>query len=158
IVLPYLDLMVSTTSGLSADARDLVLLLQENPELVWVGFRDPLLPLPPIVEELAPYRLRILGVERSRLGQLITRKGARKFGVAIDLGSLYQQVSGINAVRLRRLFANFGCENYPPEFRPALVELRRLTLEGRHSIPTDTFDDLCGYSLAKQRLKEEILE
>src|SRR5947209_15045055 len=41
VVLPHLDLLTTSQGGLTAEAREVIPLLYENPELVWVGFKDP---------------------------------------------------------------------------------------------------------------------
>src|SRR5271166_2616686 len=41
VVLPHLDLLAGGPIPLSAEAREAAALLLENPELVWLGFRDP---------------------------------------------------------------------------------------------------------------------
>ena len=41
VVLPHLDLLTTSQGGLTAEAREVIPLLYENPELVWLGFKDP---------------------------------------------------------------------------------------------------------------------
>ena len=47
VVLPHLDLLTTSQGGLTAEAREVIPLLYENPELVWLGFKDPVLPAAP---------------------------------------------------------------------------------------------------------------
>jgi cell division protease FtsH len=157
LVLPYLDLMTGSAGGLSTEAREVFALLLENPELVWLGFRDPELPLPRAVEGLALYRLRLLGVERERLARLVTRAEGRKFGAGLDLGALHRQVSGVNAVRLRKLLSTLDREDLPADPACALAELRRLTLAGGLTVPEETLAGVGGYARVKQRLADEVL-
>jgi hypothetical protein len=64
-VLPHLDVMTTTDGGWTNISREVVPLLYENPAAQWLGFRDPSLPLPPVVEKIfgkcyildAPYRV-----------------------------------------------------------------------------------------------------
>ena len=51
VVLPYLDILASADAGLTAESREVVPLLYENPEIVWLAFRDPSLRLLPVVEK-----------------------------------------------------------------------------------------------------------
>ena len=46
VVLPHLDLLTTSQGGLTGEAREVIPLLYENPELVWLGFKDPSFPLP----------------------------------------------------------------------------------------------------------------
>lgn len=52
VVLPHLDVMATTDGGWTTISRELVPLLYECPEVVLLGFRDPTLPLLPVVEKL----------------------------------------------------------------------------------------------------------
>ena len=80
VVLPHLDLLVTGQGGLTAEAREVIPLLYENPELVWLGFKDPSFPLPQVIENLFPKRYGMLGIPRPKLKQMVTQKEARKFG------------------------------------------------------------------------------
>src|SRR5206468_8211385 len=80
VVLPHLDLLTTSQGSLTTEAREVIPLLYENPELVWLGFKDPSFPLPRVIENLFPHRVSLLGVARPRLRHLITRKESRKFG------------------------------------------------------------------------------
>src|SRR5262249_9707209 len=103
VVLPHLDLLTTSQGGLTAEAREVIPLLYENPELVWLGFKDPSFPLPRVIETLFPHRTSLLGLARPRLRYLVTQKESRKFGREFNAWSLYKHVSGMNAVRLRKL-------------------------------------------------------
>jgi cell division protease FtsH len=78
--------------------------LYENPELVFLGFKDPSFPLPKVIENLFPRNEHLLGVPRDRLRHLVTQRESRKLSNARGLKGpqLYKHVSGVNAVRLRR--------------------------------------------------------
>jgi hypothetical protein len=87
---------------------------------------DLTLGVPRVLEYLVVHRTHLLGVDRSRLDSLIVRSEARKFGQEVDLGALYRQVSGVNAVRLRRLLAALDRETAaasPDDVSPALYAL-----------------------------------
>jgi cell division protease FtsH len=51
VALPYLDILASADAGLTVESREVVPLLYENPEIVWLAFRDPSLRLLPVVEK-----------------------------------------------------------------------------------------------------------
>jgi hypothetical protein len=52
VVLPHLDVMAPADGGWTNISREVVPLLFECPEAVLLGFRDPTLPLLPVVEKL----------------------------------------------------------------------------------------------------------
>ncbi len=159
VVLPHLDLLTTSQGGLTGEAREVIPLLYENPDLVWLGFKDPSFPLPKVIENLFPHRLSILGVSRGRLTKLITQKESRKFGRDFNPWHLYKYVSGVNAVRLRKLLSTLEGEDYPADPKTAYRHLRNATLTGTLEVPDiDLKRDIGGYEKVKQRLREEILD
>src|SRR5947207_3294757 len=117
VVLPHLDLLTTSQGGLTGEAREVIPLLYENPELVWLGFKDPSFSLPKVIENLFVHWLSILGISRNRLRHLVTQREARKFGRQFNPWALYKHVSGVNAVRLRRLLSTLEGEDYPADPR-----------------------------------------
>ena len=159
VVLPHLDLLTTSSGGLTSEAREVIPLLYENPELVWLGFKDPSFPLPKVIENLFPHRVSILGISRDRLRHLVTAKEARKFGRPFNPWQLYKYVSGVNAVRLRKLLSTIEGEDYPADPKLAYRHLRNGTLTGTLEIPDINLDrDIGGYDKVKKRLREEILD
>ncbi|MDY3554070.1 AAA family ATPase [Gemmata sp. JC717] len=159
VVLPHLDLLTTSQGGLTGEAREVIPLLYENPELVWLGFKDPSFPLPKVIENLFPHWLSILGIARNRLRHLITQKESRKFGKDFSPWQLYKYVSGVNAVRLRRLLSTLEGEDYPADPKRAYAQVRQSTLSGNMEIPSVDLDkDIGGYKKVKAKLKSEILD
>jgi cell division protease FtsH len=159
IVLPYLDLLTTTQGGLTSDAREVIPLLYENPEIVWLGFKDPSFSLPRVIENLFPVHLSILGVPRERLRYLVTQSESRKFGRQFSPWQLYKYVSGVNAVRLRKLLSTLEGEDYPADPKRVYAQLRQATLGPSMEIPAVDLDrDIGGYERVKRRLKAEILD
>jgi cell division protease FtsH len=159
VVLPHLDLLVTGQGGLTAEAREVIPLLYENPELVWLGFKDPTFPLPPVIENLFPHRYSLLGIGRDRLKQLVTQKEARKFGKDFNPWALYKFVSGMNAARLRKMLSTLEGEDYPPDPKNAYAQIRAATSGGKLEVPTlDLENDIGGYDKVKKRLSSEILD
>jgi cell division protease FtsH len=159
VVLPHLDLLTTSQGGLTAEAREVIPLLYENPELVWLGFKDPSFPLPRVIENLFPHRTSLLGIARTRLHHLVTQKESRKFGRQLNPWLLYKHVSGVNAVRLRKLLTTLEGEDYPANPRHAYGQLRQATLGGTLEVPDIDLDrDIGGYARVKQRLRAEILD
>src|SRR3954466_12249002 len=158
VVLPHLDLLTTSQGGLTAEAREVIPLLYENPELVWLGFKDPSFPLPRVIENLFPHRISLLGIARSRLRQLVTRAESRKFGREFNPWALYKYVSGVNAVRLRKLLNTLEGEDYPANPQRAYLQLRQATLGGTLEVPTISLDkDIGGYAKVKEQLRKEVL-
>jgi cell division protease FtsH len=159
VVLPHLDLLTTSQGGLTAEAREVIPLLYENPELVWLGFKDPSFPLPRVIENLFPHRVSLLGIARPRLRHLVTQAEARKFGKQFNPWALYKYVSGVSAVRLRKLLSTLEGEDYPADPRHAYRQLRQATLSGTLEVPTiDLETDLGGYAKVKKRLRAEIID
>src|SRR5688500_8282774 len=105
IVVPHLDILTTTTkSGLGMEAREAIARFYDNPEAVLLGFKDPSFELPKVIEDVFTAKRSIVGIPRDRLPKLVLRREARKFGVEeFDPYSLYKFVSGVNAVKLRRI-------------------------------------------------------
>jgi cell division protease FtsH len=159
VVLPHLDLLTTSQGGLTTEAREVIPLLYENPELVWLGFKDPSFQLPRVIENLFPHRTSLLGVARPRLRYLVTQREARKFGRQFNPWTLYKHVSGVNPVRLRRLLSTLEGEDYPAEPKRAYRQLRQATLVGQLEVPeVDLERDIGGYGKVKERLRKEILD
>ncbi|MFO0736155.1 MAG: AAA family ATPase [Labilithrix sp.] len=159
VVLPHLDLLTSSSGGLTAEAREVIPLLYENPQVLWLGFRDPSFPIPKVINDLFPHHESILGVDRERLRHLVTQKEARKLGRSFDPYELYKYVSGVNAVRLRRLLPAIHGLDYPDDPKPAFTQLRRATMNAAFEMPDiDLDDDVGGYAKVKTRLRNEILD
>jgi len=159
VVLPHLDLLTTSQGGLTSEAREVIPLLYENPELVWLGFKDPSFPLPKVIENLFPCWVSILGVPRNRLCYLVTQAESRKFGREFSPWQLYKYVSGVNAVRLRRLLSTLEGEDYPADPRRAYAQVRQATLGSHMEIPTVDLDkDIGGYARVKTKLKAEVLD
>lgn len=161
LVLPHLDLLTTSIGGLTSEAREVIPLLYENPELCFLGFKDPSFPLPKVIENLFPRRESILGVPRDRLGAIVTQRESRKLSADRTLKpyQLYKSVSGVNAVRLRRLLSSLTGEDYPVDVKPAFAQLRQATLTGQLTLPdVDLNRDIGGYKKVKERLSKEILD
>jgi cell division protease FtsH len=159
IVLPHLDLLTTSQGGLTGEAREVIVLLYENPTIVFLGFKDPSFPLPKVIESLFPHRTSLLGISRDRLRHLVTQRESRKFGRQFNPWGLYKYVSGVNAVRLRKLLSTLEGEDYPADPKQAYRQLRQATLTGSLEIPEVSLDaDIGGYDKVKRRLRTELLD
>lgn len=159
IVIPHLDLLTTSQGGLTGEAREVIVLLYENPTIVFLGFKDPSFPLPKVIESLFPHRTALLGISRDRLRHLVTQRESRKFGRQFNPWGLYKYVSGVNAVRLRKLLSTLEGEDYPADAKLAFRQLRNATLTGAMEVPDVDFDrDIGGYAKVKKQIKQEILD
>jgi cell division protease FtsH len=159
VVLPHLDLLTTSSGGLTAEAREVIPLLYENPQILWLGFKDPSFGVPKVIQNLFSHHESILGVTRDRLQHLVTQKEARKFGRNFDPYQLYKYVSGVNAIRLRRLLPAITGTDYPDDAKPVFAQLRRATLANSFEMPdVDLTRDVGGYAKVKTRLRSEILD
>lgn len=158
VVLPHLDLLTTSQGGLTAEAREVIPLLYENPELVWLGFKDPSFPLPKVIENLFPKRFSILGIPRPKLQQLVTQRESRKFGKEFNPWGLYKYVSGMNAIRLRKLLSTLEGEDYPADPKRAYDQIRQATTGSMEVPQIDLKTEIGGYKKVKERLTTEILD
>lgn len=161
LVLPHLDLLTTSQGGLTSEAREAIPLLYENPELTFLGFKDPSFALPKVIENLFPRRVALLGVPREKLAQLVTQRESRKLSAqqSLPVYQLYKHVSGVNAARLRRLLSTVAGEDYPADSKPAWHQLRTQTLSGQLYVPDiDLHRDIGGYAKVKERLQRDILD
>ena len=165
LVLPHLDILATTSrTGLNAESRETAALLYENPQVVFLGFKDPSFELPKVIENAFPVSVSLLGLKRDSLKFLITAREARKF----DAGTfnpymLYKYLSGVNAVRCRQILSHFeermDYDPLVPESKEELIrEIRELTLVSDVELPkVDLSKDIGGYSKVKEKINKEIL-
>jgi cell division protease FtsH len=160
MVLPHLDLLTTSSGGLTSEAREVVALLYENPNILWLGFRDPSFSLPKVIGNLFQHRISIVGVARERIQHLVTQKESRKLGRGgLDIYKLYKHVSGVHAIRLRQLLASLEGEDYPEDASPIWAQIRQATLEGELSVPELSLsNDIGGYAEVKRKITEDILD
>jgi cell division protease FtsH len=160
MVLPHLDLLTTSSGGLTTEAREVVALLYENPNILWLGFRDPSFSLPKVIGNLFQHRISIVGIARERVQHLVTQKESRKLGRdGLDVYKLYKHVSGVHAIRLRQLLASLEGEDYPEDATPIWAQIRQATLEGELSVPELSLkDDIGGYDEVKRKITDDILD
>lgn len=160
MVLPHLDLLTTSSGGLTSEAREVVALLYENPNILWLGFRDPSFSLPKVISNLFQHRIGIIGISRERLQHVVTRRESRKLGRGgLDLYKLYKVVSGVHVIRLRQLLASLQGEDYPDDASKVWAQIRQATLEGELQVPElDLNKDIGGYAEVKRRLEDDILD
>ncbi|NVB40365.1 AAA family ATPase [Pseudenhygromyxa sp. WMMC2535] len=161
MVLPHLDLLTTSSGALTSEAREVVALLYENPNILWLGFRDPSFQVPRVIANLFQHKIALVGVARERLAHLVCKRESRKLGreQGFDLYKLYKRVSGVHAVRLRQLLASLEGEDYPEDPSPVWAQIRAATLEGELSVPELSLDaDIGGYAEVKRKIQADILD
>lgn len=159
LVLPHLDLLAPSAVSLTADTRELIPLLYENPELIWLGFKDPSFAVPRVVENRFTRVVDLVGIARERLHRLVTQGEAKKFGRDFNPWGLYKYVSGMNAARLRRVLATLDGPDYPATPQAAYQAIRSATTTSMLEIPhVDLEADIGGYPEVKERLRHDVLD
>jgi cell division protease FtsH len=164
IVLPHLDVLTTTHTGLTLEAREAIPLLYENPEVCLLAFRDPSFELPKVLLGVFGARRTITGIPREALPRIITAREAKAISsTEFDPFALYKFVSGQNPVRCRRLFSDLGRRVEAPPGRPAAAtiyaELRRQTAADDVELPNvDLARDVGGYDEVKTRVREELID
>ena len=137
VVLPHLDLLTTSQGGLNRRStrsdstalrkpRTRVAGLQRPVVLVAEGDREPV----PLLDS-HPWH-----IAKPSYGQLVTQSESRKFGREFAPWQLYKYVSGVNAVRLRRLLSTLEGEDYPADPKRAYSQVRQATLSGHMEIPS----------------------
>jgi len=166
IALTHLDTLTTTTrSGLGAETREAAALLYENPDAVFLGFKDPSFEIPKVIDGVFPLRVPLIGIHRERLPSLVCQSEARKLGeLTFDPYSLYKYVSGLNAIRLRQVLAQFRTRvdfsSTNPGSRDTIIrEIREMTISSDIELPAvDLEKDIGGYAKVKDQIQKEILD
>lgn len=164
IVMPHLDVLTTTHTGLTLEAREVIPLLYENPEVLLLGFRDPSFEVPKVIRDVFPAKREITGTPREALTKLLTQREAKAINSdSFDPFALYKYVSGLNPVRCRRLFSDFANRMEATSGRPReqeiYAELRKQTVSDGVELPNVKLDtDIGGYTEVKTRLKEELID
>jgi cell division protease FtsH len=163
LVLLHLDVLTTTHSALTMEAREAIPLLYENPEVVLLGFRDPSFEIPRVIEGVFHARRSIVGVPRETLHRLITQREARALdGEAFDPYALYKYVSGLNPVRLRRVLGALAHTREALPGRSAqhvYRSIRQQTVAEDVELPNVRLEeDIGGYEPVKARLRDELID
>ncbi len=164
LVLPHLDVLTTTTSGLTLEARETIPLLFENPEATVLAFRDPTFDMPKVIEGVFAARREITGIPREALEKIITQREARAISATeFDPFALYKYVSGLNPVRCRRIFSELAHRHEAQPGRPRADEIyreiRKQTVRDDLELPNVSLDDdIGGYGEVKERLKEDLVD
>jgi cell division protease FtsH len=164
VVLLHLDVLTTTHTGLTIEAREAIPLLYENPEAVMLGFRDPSFEVPRVIREVFGARREINGIPREALPRIITQREAKALhATEFDPFALYKYVSGLNPVKCRRLFSDLNLRREATPGKATQIELyndiRRQTCSDDLELPSvDLEDDIGGYVEVKARLRDELIE
>lgn len=164
IVLLHLDVLTTTHTGLTLEAREAIPLLYENPEVVVLGFRDPSFEIPKVIREVFPARREITGIPREALPKIITQREARALAnTEFDPFGMYKFTSGINPVRCRRIFSELGQRREAGAGRnlsdEVYKEIRKQTVTDDMEVPNVNLEtDIGGYTEVKTRLSDELID
>ncbi len=164
VVLLHLDVLTTTHSGLTLEAREAIPLLYENPNCVFLGFRDPSFEMPRVLQGAFAARREITGIPREALPRIVTQREARALHATdFDPFGMYKYLSGVNPVRCRRILAELAERREATAGRPAAAEvyqeIRRQTVTDGVELPSvDLEGDIGGYGEVKARLRDELIE
>jgi transitional endoplasmic reticulum ATPase len=172
VVVPHLDLLAGgSDASLTSEARDLTDLLYERSGCIMLGFTDPSLVIPDVLAKRFAVRVSmdilprtVITSEGAEVGigrKLVTEEETRLFN-GFDADALYQNVAGMNAVRLRngiRFAFHKHREAEHPTFDTLLHELRVFkasTSSDAFEVPDTEIDDIGGYDDVKRQLESAI--
>jgi len=163
VVMPHLDILVTTHTGLTLEAREAIPLLYENPDVCLLAFRDPSFEVPKVLLGVFSARREITGIPREALPRLITQREAKALSsTSFDPFRLYTFCSGLNPVRCRRLFSELSRRTEAPLGRDntaVYAELRKHTVADGVELPNVDLDrDIGGYDEVKGIIKAELIE
>ncbi|MEZ4408702.1 MAG: AAA family ATPase [Polyangiales bacterium] len=164
IVLLHLDVLTTTHTGLTLEARESIPLLYENPEALLLGFRDPSFEVPKVIKGVFGAKREITGIPREALPKIIAqREASAMHATDFDPFGLYKYVSGLNPVRCRRIFSELAARREAPPGRDlskdVYQEVRRQTVSEDIELPSVSLDkDIGGYDEVKTRLREELID
>jgi cell division protease FtsH len=164
IVLLHLDVLTTTHTGLTLEAREAIPLLYENPEAVLLGFRDPSFEIPKVIQGVFSARREITGIPREALAKIVTQREAKSMHSSdFDPYGLYKYVSGLNPVRCRKIFSELALRREASPGRPSqqeiYQEIRKQTVSEDIELPNvDIENDIGGYAEVKTRMREEVID
>jgi cell division protease FtsH len=164
IVLLHLDVLTTTHTGLTLEARESIPLLYENPEAVLLGFRDPSFEIPKVIRGVFTARREITGIPREALSKIVTQREAKSMhATEFDPYGLYKYTSGLNPVRCRKLFADLALRREAPPGKSmsqeVYQEIRKQTVSDDIELPNvDIENDIGGYGEVKTRMREELID
>nr|VFJ42630.1 MAG: cell division protease FtsH [Candidatus Kentron sp. FM]VFJ43337.1 MAG: cell division protease FtsH [Candidatus Kentron sp. FM]VFK05500.1 MAG: cell division protease FtsH [Candidatus Kentron sp. FM] len=163
VVIWHLDLMCWLINNQPrSEVNDIIFWLTEYSSVVKLAFWDPAFNLPKFMENLFPNRISLQLFDREILWELLASAEARKlspdpvsFTVAAQL-NLYQYLSGVNVVELRRILRSLprSLPEHPQKPRDAYDHIRRQTATTQ---PVPEPAQVTGYLELRKRLEQEIL-
>ncbi|GGK97271.1 hypothetical protein Sme01_35770 [Sphaerisporangium melleum] len=168
VVIPHLDLLAGgNNTAISSEARELTDVLYDRSTRVLLAFTDPSLVLPEVLADRFSVRLaldvlprEVLAADGRRVpvGQALVRREEAELFRGFDPISLYKNIAGMNAVRLRHgmRFAYHEHQGRPaqPHFTDLLQELALFKARTSNSfeVPNVPFRRIGGYQPVKDEL------
>ena len=116
VVLPHLDLLTTSQGGLTGRGPRGHSAALREPRTGLARLQGPVVPAAEGDREPVPAPHQPARHRRGRgCAHLVTQKESRKFGKQFNPWALYKYVSGVNAVRLRKLLSTLEGEDYPAD-------------------------------------------
>jgi cell division protease FtsH len=141
--------------------------MSEFAEVVKLAFWDPAYSLPKVLEDLFPHRVRMPGLQREVLWQLVAEDEARKvspssdrFTLAAQL-TLYKYLSGTHVVDVRRILRGLAGVQFcdcpgPKDLEKVYRHIREHTSPGSGQTVLEA-GRVRGYPHLEARLRREII-
>lgn len=159
LVLKSLDVMTTISeSMLTEGAKGMIEILYREAEKVVLGFVDPALRVPEIVQKRFSIRVEIDRIDPKALPRLVTA-GERSRFARFEPRELYKQVSGLNAVQFRDAMRYLEKEcaerSSTDEVNRSLRRFKKAN-NTDIEIPEVTFEDIGGYEEVKKEIRDII--
>lgn len=168
VVIRHLDLMTWTASdNARGELNDVVYWLTEFSNVVKLAFWDPVYSLPKVIEDLFPNHISMQIFNREVLWKLVSQEEAKKispsaenFTLAAQL-TLYQYLSGINVVDVRRILRGINEKKFPDchdahdAFRVFQFIRERSAIHAE--LPPEEEGQIAGYENVQQELTRKVL-
>jgi len=168
VVIGHLDLMCCWVNGSPRpEVNDIVYWMNSFPGVTRLAFWDPNFPVPRVIESLFPHRVSLQLFNREDLYRLVATEEAQKISVSSDEFTLsaqlalYQYLSGVNVVEVRRLLRSLVDRKYPAcenmEEAQKALNLLRDQRNLSETQPELGWGHVYGYDDVRQELKQKVL-
>jgi len=167
ILIRNFDLLISSESSSSGFLKHFLNIYSMFPDLTYIVFVDPLLPIPNIINELFKSEIKVSGIERNVIKRLLYENELEDFNsVGFSPYILYKYTSGLNVVVFRKLIKSiinnrllFMKESDLSINRKKIIQFIKKVITSKElEIPDINLDkDIGGYENVKNSIKENVI-